>query len=121
MAKGQPGGNKARGYMGRALVVLGLAVLLADAAFLAPSFEQLIEGFRQGLLGLVPALGLSLLHAVRVIVLQQVDYVSLVSRILVLFSSLALMVTGAVLWGRRSSENAAPDHQIYRVSFGGDR
>jgi hypothetical protein len=107
--------------MGKALVSVGLAALLADIAFLAPPFGQLIESGRRGLLGLVPTLGLSLLHVARAIVLEQADYFSLASRILVLFSALVLMVIGAQLWSSRSPEAAAQNRQRYAGSDEGDR
>ncbi|HMD38111.1 MAG TPA: hypothetical protein VKH15_02455 [Candidatus Acidoferrum sp.] len=120
MATTQPAGSKERGYLAKSFVILGLAFLLADFAFLAPSFEQLMESSSHGLDSLVPAIGLSLLHTAGAIALHQVDYVPLVSRILVLFSALALMAIGAVLWGRRPGQTVPRDAQIYIVSFGGD-
>ena len=60
MATTQPAGSKERGYLAKSFVILGLAFLLADFAFLAPSFEQLMESSSHGLDSLVPAIGLSL-------------------------------------------------------------
>jgi predicted cobalt transporter CbtA len=120
MANEQPTGYKERGYLGRALVTLGFAGLLADIAYLAPPFDQLLQGLTHGLVSIAPTLGLSLLHAARVIALQQVDYASVASRILVLFSALALMIIGVVLLGRPSMANSQ-EQQGYAASFKGDR
>ncbi|HTQ62180.1 MAG TPA: hypothetical protein VMI32_18290 [Candidatus Solibacter sp.] len=87
---------------------LGLAAILADLAFLASTLTRLFEASRLGLLGLVPSLGLSLLHAAGAVALHQVDYFSLISRILVLFSSLVAIVIGAVLL---KTQPAAPPEQ----------
>lgn len=122
MANRQPVGHKERGYLGSALVTLGLAALLADFAFLAPPFEQLLETGRQGLLSLVPTLGLTLLQAARAIALQQIDYFSVVSRILVLFSAIVVIVIGAVvLKAGSAAAPAAPDQQSFAASVEGDR
>jgi hypothetical protein len=120
MAANKPAANTERRYIAKALIILGLAFLLADLAFLAPSFEPLLDSASHGLSSLIPTVGLSILQAARVILLQQIDYVSIISRILVLFSALALMVIGGILWDRRSTEVAPRDAQIYIVSFGGD-
>jgi hypothetical protein len=103
MAPQQHAGYKKRGLMGRILVTFGSAALLADLSFLVQPLEHLAERLREGFFGLVPTLGLSVLHAARAIALHQIDYFSLISRILVLFLALVAMVTGTFLWNSRNS------------------
>jgi hypothetical protein len=62
MATRQAAGHKQRVNLGRAFVTGGLAVLLADLAFLAQPLEKLVERLRDGLFGFVPADGLLLTH-----------------------------------------------------------
>jgi uncharacterized iron-regulated membrane protein len=95
--------------MGRILVSFGFAGLIADLAFLAQPLQRLAQRLGEGLFGLVPALGLSVLNAARAIALHQIDYFSLISRILVLFLALAAMVTGTVLWNSRRSASVRGD------------
>jgi hypothetical protein len=98
-----------RRYMGRILVSFGFVGLIADLAFLAQPLERLAQKLSLGLLSLVPALGLSVLNAARAIALHQIDYFSLISRILVLFLALLAMVTGTVLWNSRHSGSVRGD------------
>jgi hypothetical protein len=103
MATQQRAGYGRRRYLGRSLVALGSLALLADTAFLAAPLERLIERLRDGLFGIVPALGLSFLHAARAIAFHQIDYFSLISRILVLFSAMTAIIVGIVLLGSHSA------------------
>ena len=95
--------------MGKILVSLGFAGLIADLAFLAQPLERLAQRLGEGLFSLVPALGLSVLNAARAIAFHQIDYFSLISRILVLFLALVAMVTGTVLWNSRHSASVRGD------------
>ncbi len=97
MATHQHSIGKKRSQLGRILVTLGLAALVADLAFLATPLERLIERLKDGIFGVVPALGLSFLNAVRAIALHQLDYFSLISRILVLFSAMVAVIVGLAL------------------------
>jgi len=110
MATGQEAERKQKVYWGRAFVTLGFAVLLADLAFLAQPFEKLVDRLRDGLFGFVPALGLSLLTAARTIAFHQIDYFSLVSRILVLFSAMTAIIVGIVLLGSRNARATGAKH-----------
>jgi hypothetical protein len=98
-----------RRFMGRILVSLGFAGLIADLAFLAQPLERLAQKLSEGLFSLVPALGLSVLNAARAIALDQIDYFSLISRILVLFLALVAVVAGTVLWNSRHSASVRGD------------
>jgi hypothetical protein len=109
MARRQLATQEKRRYMGRILVSLGFAGLIADLAFLAQPLERLAQKLGNGLLSLVPSLGLSVLNAARAIALHQIDYFSLISRILVLFLALVAVVTGTVLWNSRHSASARGD------------
>jgi hypothetical protein len=110
MAKRQLAGGKQRGFWGGILVALGSGALLADLTSLALPFERLVEILRQGLLGIVPALGLSVLNAARAIAFHQIDYFSLISRILVLFSAMVAVVVGTVLLRSRSARTMGESH-----------
>ena len=109
MAGQQHASLEKRRYMGRILVSLGFAGLIADLAFLAQPLERLVQRLSEGLFSLVPALGLSVLHAARAIAFHQIDYFSLISCILVLFLALVAMVTGTVLWNSRHSASLQGD------------
>ena len=98
------------GYLGRILVILGSAALVADLAFIAQPLETLAEKLGQGLFGLVPALGLDFLDAARAIALHQIDYFSLVSRILVLFTSMVAVIVGIAWLRSPSAHSTHPDH-----------
>jgi hypothetical protein len=109
MARRQLATQEKRRYMGRILVSLGFAGLIADLAFLAQPLERLAQKLSEGLLSLIPTLGLSVLNAARAIAFHQIDYFSLISRILVLFLALVALVTGTVLWNSRRSASVRGD------------
>lgn len=62
-----------------------------------------------GLVGIVPTIGMSILHVARAIAFHQVDYFSLIARILVLFSAMVAVIVGLVLWRTRSGSELASD------------
>ena len=105
-------GNEKRGYMGKILVALGSVALLGDLAFLVQPLERLAQKLGEGFFGFVPALGLSFLNAARAIALHQIDYFSLISRILVLFSAMVAVIAGIALLRSRSARAAGanPSH-----------
>jgi hypothetical protein len=109
MARRQLATQEKRRYMGRILVSLGFAGLIADLAFLAQPLERLAQKLSEGLLSVVPTLGLSVLNAARAFAFHQIDYFSLISRILVLFLALVAVVTGTVLWNSRHSASVRGD------------
>jgi hypothetical protein len=109
MATQQHAGNTQRGYWGRFLVMLGSVALIADLAFLAQPFERLAEKVGEGLFSLLPTLGLSFVHAARAFAFHQIDYFSLISRILVLFTAMVALVVGSALWRSTSAHPARPD------------
>jgi hypothetical protein len=109
MARRQLATQEKRRYMGRILVSLGFAGLIADLAFLAQPLERLAQKLSEGLLSVVPTLGLSVLNAARAFAFHHIDYFSLISRILVLFLALVAVVTGTVLWNSRHSASVRGD------------
>lgn len=111
-------GHERRGYLGKFLIALGSVALLADLSVLIQPLERIVERPQDGLFSLVPALGLSFLNTAREIAFHQFDYFSLVSRILVLFTALVAIVTGAVVLSTRS---AAAGQRGSAVSVEGDR
>lgn len=86
-----------KGYLGRIFLTLGLVALMADLAVMAQPLVPLVEKVSEGLFGLVPAIGLSVLNAARVIALHELDYFSIISRILVLFISMVAVIVGFAL------------------------
>lgn len=116
MAPQQHAGYEKRGYMGRILVTLGSVALLADLSFLAQPLERLAARLSEGLFGLVPTIGLSFLNAARAIAFHQIDYFPLVSRILVLFSSMVAVIVGITLL-RSRSESAAGTNLSHTSEF----
>jgi hypothetical protein len=89
--------NTRRGLLGRIMVMLGSIALIADLAFLAQPIERLAEKLSEGLFALLPSVGLSFLHAASAIAFHQVDYFSLVARILVLFTATVAVIVGIAL------------------------
>jgi hypothetical protein len=110
MATPQHAGYEQRGYLGRILITLGSVAMLSDLAFLAQPLERLAERLRDGLFALVPSLGLSFLSAARVIAFHQLDYFSLISRILVLFTAMVAVIVGIVLLRPPSTRSTHQDH-----------
>ena len=116
MTPQQHAGYKKRGYMGKILVTLGSVALLADLSFLAQPLERLAARFSEGFFGLVPTIGLSFLNAARAVAFHQIDYFPLVSRILVLFSSMVAVLVGIALL-RSRSERAASTNLSHTSAF----
>jgi hypothetical protein len=110
MATAQDAGYEQRGYLGRILIILGSLALLSDLAFLAQPLERLVVRLREGLFALVPSLGLSFLSAARAIAFHQLDYFSLISRILVLFTAMVAVIVGVVLLRPPSTRSKHQDH-----------
>ncbi len=94
--------NERRVYLGTILVTLGFVTLVADLQVLAQPLARFAEGFHQGVFGLIPSLGLSFLNVARAVAFDQIDYFSLVSRILVLFTAAVALVVGLALLRSRS-------------------
>jgi predicted tellurium resistance membrane protein TerC len=109
MATQQHAGNRQKGYWGRFLVMLGSVALIADLAFLAQPFERLAEKLSEGLFSVLPTVGLSFVHAARAFAFHQIDYFSLISRILVLFTAMVALVVGSALWKSTPAQPAHPD------------
>jgi len=113
-------GYERRGYLGISLVALGFVALFADLSVLVQPIEQLARRLQDGLVSLVPALGLSFLNAAREIAFHQLDYFSLVWRILVLFTAVVAIVIGTVVLSARSA-GAAAGERSFAISVKGDR
>ena len=103
MAMEQRAGSMQNELLGKTLVTLGLTALLADLSFLTQPLGLLVGRLQDGLMGILPTLGGAILDATQAIAFHQVNYASLVGRILVLFIGLAAVVIGlARLYERRS-------------------
>jgi hypothetical protein len=110
MATPKHAGYEQRGYLGRILIILGSLAVLSDLAFLAQPLERLVERLHEGLFALVPSLGLSFLSAARAIAFHQLDYLSLISRILVLFTAIVAVIVGIVLLRPAYTRSTHQDH-----------
>jgi hypothetical protein len=113
--------DKSQVYWGRGLVILGVCAILTDLVFLARPLMRLLSATREGLYGILPTIGLSLLHTARAIVFHQVDYFSLVGRILILFSAVVAVVLGSYKCKAWQSSALLPDRASTLVSDKGDR
>jgi hypothetical protein len=102
MATPTQAGYERRGYLGTILVTLGSVALVADLQVLAPPLARLAERLHGGVFSLLPSLGLSFLNAARALAFHQIDYFSLVSRILILFTAAVAVVVGLALLRSRS-------------------
>ncbi|HKV25607.1 MAG TPA: hypothetical protein VJN93_13520 [Candidatus Acidoferrum sp.] len=78
------------------LMTAGLLALMLDLSFLLSPLSQLFASAHSSLIGFVPALGMSFLSAARSIFFHQLDYFSLVSRILVLFCAMVAIISSLV-------------------------
>jgi hypothetical protein len=91
------------------MVMLGSIALLADLSFLVRPIERLAQSVSEGLFAFLPSLGLSFLHAARAIAFHQIDYFSLVARILVLFTAMVAVIVGTALLQSASARAANGD------------
>lgn len=90
---------KQTGYVGRFLVALGLVALAVDLSFLLQPFGIVVSRLNEGLLGVLPTLGMCLLNATHALAFHQVNYLSLVSWVLVSCCAMASIIAGfALLW-----------------------
>lgn len=121
MVKKTAADAKSKAYWGRVLIILGVCVILTDLAFLAHPFMHLLAAAKAGLYGIVPAIGLSLIHTARAIAFHQVDYFSLVGRILLLFSAAFGVVLGSTKCNAWRSSAALLDRSSTLVPGKGDR
>ena len=109
MATQQHAGREKRTYWGKSLVILGSIALVADAAIVVQPIEHLAGKLSDGLISLVPTIGLSFASAVRAVAFHQVDYFSLVCRILVLFTATVAVVVGSALLRSPSARSTQAD------------
>jgi hypothetical protein len=108
--------NGRRGYLGTILVTLGSVALVADLEVLAQPLARLAERLHDGVFGLLPSLGLSFLNAASAFVFHQIDYFSLISRILVLFTAVVAVVVGLALL-RSQSEYPTGANRLSASTF----
>jgi hypothetical protein len=94
MASRKTNANKQRGYLGKSLLTLGVVALIADLWFLLGPLESLLGRSKEGPLGVLPELGMCLLNATHAIAFHQVSYAALISRILVLFCAMVVLIVG---------------------------
>ncbi len=101
--------NTRRSLLGNSMVALGSIALIADLSVLVQPIERLVQAVSEGLFALLPSVGLSFLHAASAIAFHQVDYFSLVTRILVLFTAMVALIVGIVLSQSASARPANLD------------
>jgi hypothetical protein len=97
MATPQHVANERKGYLGTILVTLGFVALVADLEVLAQPLARIAERLQEGVFGLIPSLGLSFLNAASAFAFHQIDYFSLIARILVLFTAAVAVIVGLAL------------------------
>jgi hypothetical protein len=112
----QNSGHGRRGYLGTILVTLGSVALVADLEVLAQPLARLAERLHEGVFGLLPSLGLSFLNAAGTFAFHQIDYFSLIPRILVLFTAVVAVVVGLALL-RSQSEYPAGANRMSESTF----
>jgi hypothetical protein len=116
MATPQHVANERKSYLGTILVALGLVALVADLEVLAQPLARLAERLHEGVT-LLPSLGLSFLNAASALALHQIDYFSLVTRILVLFTAAVAVVVGLALLRSRTADPTGAN-RMPRSTFG---
>jgi hypothetical protein len=102
MAKQHAGQMKQRAYWGKGLVMAGLLAMTADLSVLSRPLWDLVERFRDGLLGVIPAVGTCVLNATHALAFHQVDTLWLTSHILVLSSAMTCVIAGMALLQRKA-------------------
>jgi|SRR5579859_2973774 len=103
MAKQRTAEQGQMDYIGQGLVALGLTALLADVSFLVQPLASLIGRLKDGIFEALPTLGGAILNVTQAIAFHEVNYVTVVWRILVLFVALVAVIVGvARLHARRS-------------------
>lgn len=99
MATRRASGYKQKGYVGRFLVALGLIALTVDLSILLQPFGILVFRLNEGLLGVIPTLGMRVLNATHALAFHQVNYISLAAWVLVSCCAMASIIAGfALLW-----------------------
>lgn len=102
MATRRANRDEHRGHLGKFLVSVALIALAASLSTLAGPFAFVATRFREGLLGLLPTVGVYVLNATHAIAFHQVNYASLISHILLLFSAMVSLIAGIALLLPRS-------------------
>lgn len=120
MAKERTADYKQDEFIGKALVILGMVTLSADLTFLVRPVLSLIGRLQDGVLGVLPTLGGAILNVTQAIAFHEVNYVSVVWRILVLFVALVAVVVGAARLHARRSEMMEREAEGLADSMRGD-
>jgi hypothetical protein len=84
-------------------MTLGLVVALADLWLLVKPLFDLASTIHQGVLGVLPSLGMCLLNATNAVAFHQIDYVWLISHILVLCCAMTALLVGTGLLRRMAA------------------
>ena len=108
MAIPQGAKSNFRGYLGGALVALGSTALLFSLGLVALQIQKVVESSGGQPLGILPALGLALLHAARAFAFGQISVFSVVSPVLVSFMALLAVVAGFLLRRGKPSRQYGP-------------
>jgi hypothetical protein len=99
--------HKQKAYWGFGLILLGLATLASNLAFVAAPLAHVLQTSAHGLAGLLSFAGLSVIQAAGSFALGQVDYLPLASRILLSFFAMVALVVGLALVRSRSLVNGS--------------
>lgn len=90
------GGTK-KAVTGQGLAAVGLMVLLGDIFTLARPLWDMAEQLQQGLLGVIPAVGMCLVNATNALAFHRVDYFWLGAHLLVLSCAMTGLIAGIAL------------------------
>lgn len=107
MAKRSATTEKQKAYRGSALILLGLGALVVNVVPFANLLAHLLQTSKNGIAGVAPTVGLSFARAAGSILLGQVDYLPLASRILLLFFAMLALTVGLVLTCSRSRKTSS--------------
>lgn len=121
MTRNQTSQRNIRSMTGAALLMIGSTVLVAYSAALTWQFSAALNSTVTESLGFFGTIGLTSLHAVRVVTLDHAALLSVAWRILVLCSALIMALIGIALLPRRVRGVTAPARGAASELAGGDQ
>jgi len=119
-------GNQ-KAYWGKGLIGAGLLALAAEVSIISRPLWDLIQRTHDGLLGVLPALGIYVLNATNAFAFHQLDYLWLASHILVLSCAMAAVIAGAALLRQKAKRTLvfelalAPEWEDQEIINNGSR
>jgi hypothetical protein len=93
--------------VGIAMLIVGSAVLMTYSTVMAWQFHAALNNIAIDSLGCFGSIALASLHVVRIVTLDRALLLSVVHRILILFSAFVVMLIGIALLPRRTAKLSA--------------